>query len=103
MEVSTAQVVEGTQSLEQTKTSLKEIIEFSKQIDTFLQGISAAAITQVETSESVKTVMAEVAQMSVQTSDSSKQVSNSLQQTVAVTQELQASVGKFKVSAADRN
>jgi methyl-accepting chemotaxis protein PixJ len=103
MELSTTQVVEGTQSVEQTKTSLKQIIALSNQMDTFLQSISTATIDQVETSQAVKVDMAAVALISEQTSDSSKQVSTSLQQTVTIAQALQASVGKFKVNAADRN
>jgi methyl-accepting chemotaxis protein PixJ len=99
MELSTAQVVEGTQSVEQTKTSLKQIIALSNQMDTFLQSISTATIDQVATSQAVKVDMAAVALISEQTSDSSKQVSTSLQQTVTVAQALQASVGKFKVNA----
>ncbi len=103
MELSTSQVVEGTQSVEQTKTSLKQIIELSNQMDVFLQSISTATIDQVATSQAVKLDMAAVARISEQTSDSSKQVSTSLQQTVTIAQELQASVGKFRVDAADRN
>jgi methyl-accepting chemotaxis protein PixJ len=102
MELSTAQVVEGTQSVEQTKTSLKQIISLSNQMDAFLQSISTATIDQVETSQAVKMDMAAVALISEQTSDSSKQVSTSLKQTVTVAQALQASVGKFKVNV-DRN
>jgi methyl-accepting chemotaxis protein PixJ len=102
MELSTTQVVEGTQSVEQTKTSLKQIIELSNQMDAFLQSISTATIDQVATSQAVKSDMAAVALISEQTSDSSKLVSTSLQQTVTIAQELQASVGKFKVNV-DRN
>ncbi len=102
MELSTSQVVEGTQSVEQTKTSLKQIIALSNQMDAFLQSISTATIDQVETSQAVKVDMTAVALISEQTSDSSKQVSTSLQQTVTIAQALQASVGKFKVNA-DRN
>jgi twitching motility protein PilJ len=103
MEISTSQVVEGSESVEQTKASLKQIIELSKQMDDFLKSIATSAVDQVTTSEQVKRVMAEVAQISEATSDSSKQVSMSLKQTVAIAQELQASVGKFKVGAADLN
>lgn len=103
MELSTSQVVEGTQSVEQTKTSLKQIIELSNQMDSFLQSISTATIDQVATSQAVKLDMAAVALISEQTSDSSKQVSTALQQTVTIAKELQASVGKFKVDAVDRN
>jgi methyl-accepting chemotaxis protein PixJ len=102
MELSTSQVVEGTQSVEETKASLKQIIALSNQMDTFLQSISTATIDQVATSQAVKIDMAAVALISEQTSDSSKLVSTSLQQTVTIAQELQASVGKFKVNA-DRN
>jgi methyl-accepting chemotaxis protein PixJ len=102
MELSTAQVVEGTKSVEQTKLSLKEIIDQSKEIDAFLQSISQSAIEQVKSSESMKLVMAGVAEVSAQTSTSSSQVSNSLQATVAIARELQAVVGKFKVNA-DKN
>jgi methyl-accepting chemotaxis protein PixJ len=101
MELSTTQVVEGTQSVEQTKTSLKQIIALSNQMDTFLKSISTATIDQVATSQGVKQDMAAVARISEQTSDSSKQVSTSLKQTVSIAQSLQASVGKFKVD--DRN
>jgi methyl-accepting chemotaxis protein PixJ len=88
--------------VEQTKLSLKEIIDQSKEIDAFLQSISESAIAQVKSSESMKLVMAGVAEVSAQTSTSSSQVSNSLQATVAITRELQAVVGKFKVNA-DKN
>jgi methyl-accepting chemotaxis protein PixJ len=99
MELSTSQVVEGTQSVEETKVTLKEIIALSNQMDTFLKSISTATIDQVATSQAVKLDMAAVALISEQTSDSSKQVSTSLQQTVTIAQALQASVGKFKVNA----
>jgi methyl-accepting chemotaxis protein PixJ len=99
MELSTAQVVEGSKAVEQTKLSLKEIIDQSKEIDVFLQSISVSAIEQVASSESMKLVMAGVAEVSAQTSTSSSQVSNSLQATVAIANELQAVVGKFKVNA----
>jgi methyl-accepting chemotaxis protein PixJ len=99
MELSTSQVVEGTQSVEETKVTLKQIIALSNQMDTFLKSISTATIDQVATSQAVKLDMAAVALISEQTSDSSKQVSTSLQQTVTIAQALQASVGKFKVNA----
>jgi methyl-accepting chemotaxis protein PixJ len=102
MELSTAQVVEGSKAIEQTKLSLKEIIDQSKEIDVFLQSISESAIEQVKSSESMKLVMAGVAEVSAQTSTSSSQVSTSLQATVAIARELQAVVGKFKVNA-DKN
>ncbi|MGK7875614.1 MAG: methyl-accepting chemotaxis protein [Xenococcaceae cyanobacterium] len=97
MEVGTAQVVEGTSLVEEAKQSLGQIVEVSRQIDQLLQSISSATVSQAQTSESVTKLMNEIAQVSEHTSEESRQVSSSLQQTVAIAQQLQASVGMFKV------
>ena len=99
MEQSTTQVVEGTRSVEETKTSLGQILDVSRQIDELVQSISDATVSQVETSTSVSQLMQIVAEVSRQTSDSSLQVSEALRSTVAVAEELKASVGTFKVDA----
>ncbi|MBD2091535.1 GAF domain-containing protein [Microcoleus sp. FACHB-1515] len=97
MEESTAQVVEGTQLVEGAKQSLSQILNVSQQIDQLVQSISQATASQVETSEVVTRLMKDIAQVSKRTSTSSKQVSGALRQTVAIAQELQASVGEFEV------
>ncbi|MGK7875520.1 MAG: methyl-accepting chemotaxis protein [Xenococcaceae cyanobacterium] len=97
MEVGTAQVVEGTRLVEETKQSLEQIVEVSHQIDQLLQSISSATVSQAQTSQVVRKLMEEIAQVSERTSDSSGQVSSSLKQTVEIAQQLQGSVGKFKV------
>ncbi|MGK7875513.1 MAG: methyl-accepting chemotaxis protein [Xenococcaceae cyanobacterium] len=99
MELGTTQVVEGTRLVEETKQSFEQIVEVSRQIDQLLQFISSATISQAETSQVVRKLMEDIAQISERTSDSSDQVSSSLQQTVEIAQQLQASVGTFKVSA----
>ncbi|NER78371.1 MAG: GAF domain-containing protein [Leptolyngbya sp. SIO1D8] len=99
MEQSTTQVVEGTRLVEDTKTSLAQILEVSHQIDQLVQSISDSTVSQVETSASVTELMQMVAEVSKQTSTSSLQVSDELRSTVAVAQELQASVGTFKVDS----
>ncbi|MEL7314091.1 MAG: GAF domain-containing protein [Cyanobacteria bacterium J06559_3] len=99
MEQSTTQVVEGTRSVEETKASLGQILDVSRQIDQLVQSISTATVSQVETSTSVSKLMHTVAEASKQTSDSSRHVSDALHSTVAVAQELQSSVGTFKVDA----
>ncbi len=99
MEQSTTQVVEGTRSVEETKTSLGQILDVSRQIDELVQSISDATVSQVETSTSVSQLMQIVADVSRQTSDSSLQVSEALRATVSVAEELKASVGTFKVDA----
>jgi methyl-accepting chemotaxis protein PixJ len=97
MEQSTSQVVEGTRRVEDAKRSLGQIISY--QIDQLLQAISEATVSQTQTSLSVSVLMKEIAQVSERTSISSRQVSNSLQQTVVVAKELQESVGAFRVEA----
>jgi methyl-accepting chemotaxis protein len=98
MELGTAQVIEGAELVEDTKQSLEQIVDVSREIDYLVQSISNATVSQAQTSQAVTHLMQEIAKVSLRTSDSSVQVSNSLQQTVAVAQQLQASVGAFKVA-----
>jgi len=99
MELGTTQVVEGTYFVEDTKKSLEQILDVSREIDVLVQSISSATVSQAQTSQAVTHLMQEIAKVSERTSDSSRQVSSSLQQTVAVAQQLQASVGAFKVDS----
>jgi methyl-accepting chemotaxis protein len=62
-----------------------------------VQSISSATVSQAQTSQAVTNLMQKIARDSEHTSESSHQISSSLQQTVAVAQELQSSVGVFKV------
>ncbi|MDZ8051445.1 MAG: methyl-accepting chemotaxis protein [Aulosira sp. ZfuVER01] len=98
MEVGTTQVVEGTRIVEDAKQSLNQILDVSRQIDELVQSISLATASQVETSQNVSNLMKAIVAVSQRTSDSSRQVSESLQQTVEISQELQETVGTFKVS-----
>lgn len=99
MELGTTQVVEGTYLVEETRASLIQILDVSRQIDTLVQSISTETVSQVETSQAVTQLMKEIALVSERTSNSTRQVSGSLQETVEIAQELQASVGTFKVNA----
>ncbi|HBL11732.1 MAG TPA: chemotaxis protein CheD [Cyanobacteria bacterium UBA11162] len=99
MEQSTKQVVEGTRLVDDAKQSLNQMLDVSRQIDQLVQLISEATVSQTQTSQAVSSLMYEIAMVSAQTSDSSSKVSNSLQKTVEVARELQASVGTFKVDA----
>jgi len=97
MELGTAQVVEGTHLVEDAKLSLSQILEVSRQIDTLVQSISSATVSQVQTSQAVTELMKEIALVSERTSDSTRHVSGSLQETVEIAAQLQASVSTFKV------
>jgi methyl-accepting chemotaxis protein len=97
MELGTTQVVEGTHLVEDAKQSLNKILDVSRQIDTLVQSISTATVSQAETSQAVTELMKEIALVSERTSDSTRKVSSSLKETVGIAQQLQASVGTFKV------
>jgi methyl-accepting chemotaxis protein len=90
-------VVEGTHLVEETKQSLGQILDVSRQIDQLVQSISGATVSQVEASNVVTELIKEMVIVSEQTSKSSHQISSSLQQTVEVAQELQSSMEVFKV------
>ena len=99
MEKSTAQVVTGTQSVESAKHSLEQIMQVSQQIDQLVHSISEATVSQVSTSQTVTDLMRTIAGVAKQTSSSSLEVSNSLQETVTIAKDLEESVKTFKVSA----
>lgn len=97
MELGTTQVVEGTRIVEDAKQSLSQILEVSRQIDVLVQSISNTTTSQAQTSQIVSSLMKEIAVVSQRTSTSSLEVSDSLQQTMEISQQLQATVGTFKV------
>jgi methyl-accepting chemotaxis protein PixJ len=97
MELGTAQVVEGTHLVGHTKQSLNQILNVCHQIDDLVQSISAATISQVQTSTEVTNLMKAMVKASEMTSKSSHQVILSLQKTVDISHKLQKSVGTFKV------
>ena len=97
MSLGTTQVVEGTRLVGDAKQSLGQLLAVSLQIDTLVQSIFNATVSQTQTSDAIATLMRDVVKVSERTFDSSQQVSNSLRQTVEVAHELQESVGTFKV------
>ncbi|MDG2991874.1 methyl-accepting chemotaxis protein [Candidatus Synechococcus calcipolaris G9] len=99
METGTSQVVEGTRLVETAKKNLEEIVEVSHHIDELVQSISESTVSQSHTSNTVNTLMKDIAKVSEGMSATSQHISDSLQETVAVAQTLQASVDTFKVSA----
>ncbi|KYC35274.1 PAS domain S-box protein [Scytonema hofmannii PCC 7110] len=90
------QVVEGTESVKDAKQQLGGILEVSREIDSLVQSISHATVSQTQTSQVVVSLMKQIARDSLHTSDFSRLVSSSLVQTVDVAQQLQASVTVFK-------
>ncbi|MUG99745.1 PAS domain-containing protein [Scytonema sp. UIC 10036] len=89
------QVVEGTDLVRDTKMQLGEILDVSRQIDELVQLISDATVSQAQTSQLVASLMKQIAKDSFHTSEFSRLVSSSLEQTVDVAKQLQDSVAVF--------
>jgi len=99
MEEGTQQVVQGTALAEQAKQSLEEIILVSRQIDQLVSEIADSTIQQEQTATSVSQVMRTVEGTAQRTSRESRQVSDSLQELVAVATDLQEATDRFQVSS----
>ena len=97
MQLGSIQVNEGTHLVEDTKQSLGEILQVSRQIDELVHLISRSTVSQAKTAQVVTQLMQGLALNSTETAASSRQVSKSLKRTVEVAQQLQTSVGTFKV------
>lgn len=97
MEASTVQVVEGTNRVEDARKSLNQIVVVSQQVNDLFQEISVATTSQVQTSQSVRSLMAKLSTQSQLSSETSRNVAIALQETADVTSQLQESVETFKV------
>ncbi|MGJ5673921.1 MAG: GAF domain-containing protein [Nostochopsis sp.] len=97
IELGSAQVIEVTHLVEDSKYSLNQMLNVCCQIDELVQSISLATVSQVQTSKEVIHLMKEIAKVSEMTGGSYRKVSASLQKTLEIYQQLQASVRSFKV------
>ena len=97
MEVGTSEVVAGTQSVEETKDTLKDLAELSQTIDNYLQTISISTISQAEISQKVNSIMENANAIAKSTATDTQTVVSSLQTLVGVVDELQTSVRQFRL------
>ena len=97
MEAGTEQVVTGTRLVDETRQSLNKITAVSTEISQLVAAIASAAVAQSKASESVTSTMTGVATIAEATSTEASNVSTSFTQLLAVAQDLQTSVGQFKV------
>ena len=98
MESGTQQVVEGTRLVEETRSSLTQITAASAQINQLVTAIASAAAEQSQTSEEITETMSEVAMIANETSQAVDEVSRKFRKLLRVSENLQQSVSKFKVS-----
>jgi methyl-accepting chemotaxis protein PixJ len=97
MEIGIAQVVQGTNLVNETRQSLSEIVVATSQISELVQAISQSAGTQNKQSQKLTEVMTDVAAIANLTSASANQISESCQQLMTTSQVLETSVSRFKV------
>ncbi len=97
MEIGIAQVVQGTNLVNETRQSLSEIVVATSQISELVQAISQAAGTQNKQSHKLTEAMADVAAIANLTSGSAAQIAESFQQLLTTSQVLETSVSRFKV------
>ncbi|MFN6500192.1 MAG: MHYT domain-containing protein [Nostoc sp. DedQUE01] len=96
MESGTTQIVERANLVQNAKFSLEDILEVSGQMNHLVQSIFTATASQTETSQAIKDAIEHITETLKYTSDSSSTISNSLQQTREVAEQLQAYVSGFK-------
>jgi len=97
METGTHQVVEGTNLVSLTRQNLNAIVEATSEISKLVEGITGATQIQTTQSQSVTQTMTEVATIANKTSLDSIQLSATFKELLKMAQDLQASVGQFKV------
>ncbi|RCJ18999.1 PAS domain S-box protein [Nostoc sp. ATCC 43529] len=96
IESGTNQIGEKANLVQNTKLSLEDILEVSQQINHLVQSIFTATGSQTETSQAIASSIQPIAETLKYTADLSDTVSNSLQQTTELTQQLQAYLSGFK-------
>ncbi len=97
MELGTAQVVDGTRSVEMTKQKLNEVLQKSQEINTLMNTISTATVSQAETAKVVTLLMQQVTEASEARSVFSSQMATSMQSTSQVAKKLEEKVAQFQV------
>jgi methyl-accepting chemotaxis protein len=97
MELGTAQVVDGTRSVEMTKQKLHEVLQKSQEINTLMSTISTATVSQAETAKVVTLLMQQVTEASEARSVFSSQMATSMQSTSQVAKKLEEKVAQFQV------
>ena len=97
MEVGIAQVVQGSELVDETRQSLNEIVAVTNQISGLVTGITEATKLQNQQSQTLTEAMTDVSTLANKTFANSTQISQSFQELLSTSQELQTSVSRFKV------
>jgi len=99
MEISTSEVVNGSELVKMTKLNLRSLANTSQEIDEYLKSISTSTIDQTNTSKQVNEKINSIALVSKNTSSEAQSVVQSLRSLVEEAENLQSSVSQFKLEA----
>jgi twitching motility protein PilJ len=95
MTTGTNQVAESSHIIKNAKESLQQIVNVSGQIDTLVQSILSATTSQIQTSEIVIQTVKDITSISTFNRDNYRQISQSLQKAVDISQQLKETVETF--------
>jgi twitching motility protein PilJ len=98
MEVSTQSVVEGAKLSDAAGQTLNEIGEVSKKLATLIAGISAATQSQAAATAKVAETMQDIRNISMQTSEGTRQTAQSIGGLTKLAESLKDSVSGFKLA-----
>ncbi len=98
MEMGIQQVVAGTSLVDETRQSLTAIVAATTEISQLVEGIMQSNQAQTQQSQAVGQTMLDLAVIVTKTSDDAAQITASFQELLKMAEELQASVGQFKVN-----
>ena len=95
MTMGTNQVTQSSNIIENAKHNLQKITDVSQQIDTLVQSILSSTQSQVQTSQIVSQTIKDITLVSARNIHNSRQVSQSLQKAVDISQELKDTIETF--------
>lgn len=87
----------SSHTLETTQGELQKIGQICQQIDDFVQSISTSMVEAVKQSHQVSQTINAMVEVSANTSQSTRKIADELQQTVQLSEQLQANIQNFKV------
>jgi len=96
-ELSTSEVVAGTQWVSQTQQTLQGLTWLSQQIDGYLQDVASNTVEQAQASKTVSQTVETVAQIASTTASEAQKAIDSLQELTERVETLQSSVSPFQV------
>jgi methyl-accepting chemotaxis protein PixJ len=98
MELEYGELTQETHLIQETKVNLSQIMNVCQEIDALAHSMSFATVSQMKLSQQLKQNLAEAVKISQLNNVYTENISGSLKNAVDISEQLQASVKKFKVS-----